>query len=157
VKRILVLCTHNSARSQMAEGWLRKLVQQAGLEVEVLSAGTEKTLVKPPAIEVMAEIGVDLSSHWSKTIEEIADHDSLDAVMTVCDSANESCPLFPANTRRYHVSLPDPSGGDLERWRRSRDQIGRVMGAFVEHLARGEWPAAEALEVAAGCRGSRPG
>lgn len=97
----------------------------------------------------MAEVGVDLTSHWSKTIEEIADHQSIDAVITVCDSANDACPLFPGNTRRYHLSLPDPSGGDLERWRSSRDQIGRLMTAFVAELARGHWPPQQALEQAA--------
>lgn len=132
----------------MGEGWLRKLVEQAGLEAEILSAGTEKTRVKPAAIEVMAEIGVDLTSHWSKTIDEIASLESIDAVMTVCDSANDGCPIFPGSTRRYHVSLPDPSGGDLERWRHSRDQIGRVMTAFVGDLTRGEWPSQQALEQA---------
>ena len=146
--RILVLCTHNSARSQMAEGWLRRLCQEAGLEAEIWSGGTEKTAVKTPAIEVMGEIGIDLTSHWSKTVEEIPDRESLDAVITVCDSANDSCPLFTGNTRRYHVSLPDPSGQDSERWRQSRDQIGRVMNVLVDAIKRGQWPSPETLETA---------
>lgn len=149
VTRLLVLCTHNSARSQMAEGWLRKLAAEAHLEAEIWSAGTEKTVVKPAAIEVMGEIGIDLSRHWSKTIDEIPEAGAIDAVITVCDSANDTCPLFPGNTRRYHVSLPDPSGHDLERWRRSRDQIGRVMRVFVDELKTGSWPTVEALTRAA--------
>ena len=145
--RILVLCTHNSARSQMAEGWLKRLCQQAGLEAEIWSGGTEKTMVKPPAIQVMGEIGIDLSSHWSKTIDEIPNPETLDAVITVCDSANDTCPIFAGNTRRYHVSLPDPSGHDLDRWRQSRDQIGRVMKMFSDCLSLGQWPTSEALET----------
>lgn len=148
VTRLLVLCTHNSARSQMAEGWLRRLSQDAGLEAEIWSAGTEKTQVKPPAIEVMAEIGIDLSHHRSKTIDEVPNDPPMDAVITVCDSANDACPTFPGKTRRYHVSLPDPSGHDLERWRQSRDQIGRVMKALVEELKAERWPAADLLERA---------
>jgi arsenate reductase (thioredoxin) len=148
MKRLLVLCTHNSARSQMAEGWLRKLARDAPLEAEILSAGTEKTLVKPPAIQVMGEIDIDLSSHWSKTIEEIPEIDNIDAVITVCDSANDACPMFPGNTRRYHVSLPDPSGGDLDRWRQSRDQVGRVMKVLIDELASGRWADAHALDLA---------
>lgn len=146
--RILVLCTHNSARSQMGEGWLRKLCQDANVAAEIWSAGTEKTLVKPPAIEVMGEIGIDLTTHTSKTIPEIPESDKFDAVVTVCDSANDACPLFPGQTRRYHVSLPDPSGHDMDRWRRSRDQIGRVMTVFVQALAKGDWPTTEALDQA---------
>ncbi|MBT9584089.1 arsenate reductase ArsC [bacterium] len=142
------MCTHNSARSQMAEGWLRKLAREAGLEADIWSAGTEKTLVKPPAIQVMEEIGVDLKTHSSKTLDDIPYPDNFDAVLTVCDSANDACPYFPAQTRRYHVSLPDPSGHDLERWRQSRDQIGRVMNVFVNHLWVGLWPTPEALEQA---------
>ena len=148
MKRILVLCTHNSARSQMGEGLLRKLAQDVGLAAEIWSAGTEKTAVKPPAIQVMQEIGIDLKTHWSKTIDEIPNSDAIDAVITVCDSANDACPLFPGKTRRYHVSLPDPSGHDLERWRQSRDQIGRVMTVFVSELAAGRWPNSEMLDQA---------
>jgi arsenate reductase len=132
----------------MGEGWLRKLCREAGVEAEIFSAGTEKTHVKPPAIEVMGEIGIDLSTHTSKIIPEIPDSDNIDAVITVCDSANDACPLFPGNTRRYHVSLPDPSGHDLDRWRRSRDQIGRVMSVFVSALAAGDWPTTKDLEQA---------
>lgn len=143
--RILVMCTHNSARSQIAEGWLRKLAHEAGLEAEIWSAGTERTLVKPPAIEVMEEIGIDLKTHSSKVVADIPNSQDFDAVLTVCDSAKEACPYFAGQTRRYHVSLPDPSGHDLERWRQSRDQIGRVMKVLIDQLRAGRWPTSEAL------------
>lgn len=141
--RLLVLCTHNSARSQMAEGWLRHLAGRPDLQAEVWSAGTEKTRVKPEAIQVMKEVGIDLSSHTSKTLEEVPDLDGFDAVLTVCDSANQACPLFPGETRRYHVSVPDPSGHDLDRWREVRDQLERLSRRLLEDLPR--WPTQEEL------------
>lgn len=144
--RILVLCTHNSARSQMAEGWLRHRAGQLGLQAEIWSAGTEKTRVKSEAVEVMQEVGIDLSGHRSKTLEEVPQLDRFDAVLTVCDSANQTCPLFPGNTRRYHVSVSDPSGQSLEEWRRARDRLGRISRRFLESLP--EWPAEEALSQA---------
>lgn len=146
MKRILILCTHNSARSQIAEGWLRHLAHQAGLEVEAWSAGTEKTLVKPDAITFMREVGVDLSSQWSKTIEELPEPNAFDAVITVCDSANQTCPMFPGKTRRYHVSIPDPSGQGLEKWRACRSQLGALMGRLVEFLKKGLWPTEDQLK-----------
>ena len=149
MKRILVLCTHNSARSQMGEAWLRHLGQAENLDLEVWSAGTEKTRVKPEAAQVMAEIGIDLKSHFSKTIEEVPGKDSFDAVMTVCDSAAEACPLFPGSTRRYHVSLPDPSGHDLQRWRASREQIGALMRGLVASLKSNVWPTEDQLNLCA--------
>jgi len=148
MKRLLVLCTHNSARSQMGEGWLRKLAQEAGLEAEIWSAGSEKTSVKPEAVQVMSEVGVDLSGHWSKTVEEIPHQETIDATITVCGDPHDSCPIFPGRTRHYHVGLPDPSGQGLERWRESRDQVGRVMKVFVEELKAGGWPTVESLEQA---------
>lgn len=151
--RLLVLCTHNSARSQMAEGWLRHLLARAGIQAEAFSAGTEKTLVKPGALQAMAECGIDLSEHRSKTLQEVPALDRFDAVLTVCDSANDQCPLFPSPTRRYHVSLPDPSGGDADRWRQSRDQIGRVMKALVDALGQGRFPELGELEAAGRARG----
>lgn len=138
-QRILVLCTHNSARSQMAEGWLRFLAAERGLALEVWSAGSEKTRVKPEGIEVMREAGIDLSSHRSKTLEEVPELERFDAVWTVCDSANQSCPLFPGQTRRYHVCVPDPSGHDLEHWREVRDQLAELCRRLLEKLP--DWPA----------------
>jgi arsenate reductase (thioredoxin) len=123
--RVLFLCTHNSARSQMAEGLLRNL---AADRFEAFSAGTEATRVRPEAISVMAEIGVDISSQESETLEHYLG-EPLDLVITVCDDANESCPVFPGASARLHWSFPDPSkatGGYEERlhmFRNVRDEI----------------------------------
>lgn len=103
--RVLFLCTHNSARSQMAEGLLRAL---AGERFEVASAGTEATRVHPLAIRAMQEVGIDLSGHTSKTIDVFLGQ-PWDYVITVCDSANERCPIFPDGTTRIHWSFDDPS------------------------------------------------
>jgi arsenate reductase len=124
----------------MAEGWLRRYCQELGLKAEVFSAGTEKTSVKPDALTVMAEVGIDLSRHYSKTIEELPDPWNFDVVMTVCDSANERCPVYPAKTTRLHVAFPDPSGKSLEDWRQVRDAIGAVCRRLVVSLQRGEAP-----------------
>lgn len=126
-RRVLFLCTHNSARSQMAEGLLRRL---GGDRFEVASAGTEATRVRPLAIRAMAELGVDISGHESKTLDRYLDQ-SFDFVVTVCDEANETCPAFPGATRSLHWSLPDPSratGTEEERlavYRSVRDEIRR--------------------------------
>jgi arsenate reductase len=123
--RVLFLCTHNSARSQMAEGLLCAL---AGDSFEVASAGTEATRVHPLAIQAMKEIGIDLTGHTSKTIDAFLGQ-PWDYVITVCDNANERCPLFPGRTTRIHWSFNDPSqatGTDadrLETFRRVRDEI----------------------------------
>ena len=105
MKRILFLCTHNSARSQMAEGWLRHL---AGDRYEVHSAGTEATHVRPLAIRAMAEVDIDVAGQASKTLDRYLGQ-AWDYVISVCDDANESCPIFPGATTRLHWSLPDPS------------------------------------------------
>jgi arsenate reductase len=123
--RILFLCTHNSARSQMAEGMLRAL---AGDRFEVMSAGTEATLVRPLAIRAMEEIGIDISGQESKTLEVYLDQ-PFDYVITVCDEANEACPFFPGAKNRLHWPFEDPSradGSEEERlavFRRARDGI----------------------------------
>ena len=103
--RVLFLCTHNSARSQMAEGLLRSL---GGDRFEVHSAGSEATAVRPLAIAAMREIGIDISKQTSKTLDPYVTQ-RFDHVITVCDDANESCPVFPNATHRLHWSLPDPS------------------------------------------------
>jgi arsenate reductase len=132
-KRVLFLCTHNSARSQMAEGLLRAM---AGERFEVFSAGTEKTRVQPLAVDAMREIGIDLSGHTSKTLDAFGD-DPFDFVITVCDRANESCPLFPGKTERIHWSFDDPTaatGSDEEKlaaFRRIRDQIRAKIAAWI--------------------------
>ena len=122
---VLFLCTHNSARSQMAEGFLRRL---AGDRFEVASAGTEATRVHPLALRVMAEVGIDLGSHISKTVDHLLEQ-PWDYVITVCDSANERCPLSPGRTTRLHWSFDDPSQATgtedqrLATFRRVRDEI----------------------------------
>ncbi len=103
--RILFLCTHNSARSQMAEGLLRHL---AGDRFDAYSAGTEATAVRPLAIRSMAELGIDISGQESKTLDRYLG-EPFDAVITVCDQANEACPVFLGATERLHWSFPDPS------------------------------------------------
>jgi arsenate reductase len=104
-KRVLFICTHNAARSQMAEGLVRALY---GNRYEVFSAGTDPGIVSPFAIKVMAEIGLDISSHYSKSIQEFSNQ-SFDYVVTVCDHAKESCPFFPGGKKILHQSFEDPS------------------------------------------------
>lgn len=135
--RVLILCTHNSARSQMAEGLVRDAARKAGLDLDVFSAGTEATFVKPPAVEVMREIGIDLSGHTSKTLFDLPDPWNFDHVVTVCDSAAEACPTYPAKTERRHYPFTDPSGGSLERWRAVRDQMRARFEDFVRALQEG--------------------
>ena len=105
MERVLILCTHNSARSQMAEGFLR---HTAGNRFEVYSAGTEQTQVRPEAIEAMRKRGIDISRHESKTLDRFLG-ESWDYVITVCDAAHESCPVFPGARHRLHWSFPDPA------------------------------------------------
>ena len=137
MRRVLILCTHNSARSQMAEGLTREAARQLGLALDVHSAGTEATLVKEPAKEVMRELGIDLSTHTSKTLHDVPDAQNFDYVITVCDSANDVCPVYPGQTTRLHYPFTDPSGGSLEHWRAVRDQMKLQFGAFVQALAEG--------------------
>lgn len=123
--RVLFLCTHNSARSQMAEGLLRHL---AGDRFEAMSAGTEATHVRPEAVSVMAEIGTDISGQESETLDRYLG-ESFDYVVTVCDAANEACPFFPGAKARLHWSIDDPSRVKGERearlaaFRSARDEI----------------------------------
>lgn len=144
--RLLVLCTHNSARSQMAEGWLRHYAAELDLNAEVFSAGSKKTFVKSEAVTVMQEVGVNLSGHVSKVLEDLPDRWNFDVVMTVCDSANESCPVYPAKTTRLHVSFPDPSGEPLKKWREVRDALGASCKILLESLKAGEIPTEDALK-----------
>jgi arsenate reductase len=104
-QRVLFLCTHNSARSQMAEGLLRAM---AADRFEVASAGTEQTEVRPEAIEAMRRRGIDISDHTSKTLDRFL-AEPWDYVITVCDQANEACPFFPGAANRLHWSIADPS------------------------------------------------
>ena len=131
--RVLILCTGNSARSQMAEGLLRHM---AGDRMEVHSAGTRPGSVRPEAIAVMAELGIDIRGHWSKHVDDFAGQ-PFDYVITVCDHAKESCPVFPLNPRRIHWSFEDPAAaiGDepprLAGFRRIRDQISHRLTEFA--------------------------
>ena len=124
-KRVLILCTGNSARSQMAEGLLR---YKAGDRFEVESAGVEPSRVRPQAIEAMREIGIDISGQRSKSVDEFAGEE-FDYVITVCDNANERCPVFPGTPQRIHWGFDDPAAaqGDessvLAVFRRVRDEI----------------------------------
>jgi arsenate reductase (thioredoxin) len=137
-KRVLILCTGNSARSQMAEGLLRHLADD---RFEVISAGVSPTQVRPEAITAMREIGIDISRHYSKSVDEFSAQ-QFDYVITVCDNANEECPVFPGNTKRIHWSFDDPAkaGGDEEArlalFRRVRDEILHHLRLFVEATAR---------------------
>ena len=127
--RVLILCTGNSARSQMAEGLLRHMGEG---RFEVYSAGTMASFVRPQAIEAMREIGIDISGHRSKSVDEFAGQE-FDYVITVCDNANENCPVFPGKTKRIHWSFDDPAeahGTEEEKlavFRRVRDEIAEKL------------------------------
>ena len=143
--RVLILCTHNSARSQMAEALTRAAARQAGFDLDVHSAGTQATRVKEEASTVMAEINLDLAGHTSKTLYDVSDPWNFDYVITVCDSAAEACPAYPAQTVRRHYPFIDPSGGSLERWRVVRGQLQAQFERFVAALQAGQ-PAPESYD-----------
>lgn len=132
--KVLILCTANSARSQMAEGLLRSAL---GDKFEVFSAGTKPTSVRPEAIDVMREVGVDISGHPSKSVDEFLGQE-FRYVITVCDNAKESCPVFPGRAKRIHWSFEDPAvveGAEEERkavFRRIRDEIAERVSAFAQ-------------------------
>ena len=136
-QRVLVLCTGNSARSQMAEGILRHI---AGDRFDVESAGVHPTRVRSEAIRVMTEMEIDISSHRSKSVEELANQE-FDFIITVCDNAKESCPIFPGDARRIHWSFDDPAAvigsGEtrLAAFRSVRDQIEVRLRDFVSTAA----------------------
>jgi arsenate reductase (thioredoxin) len=138
-KRVLILCTGNSARSQMAEGLLRN----DGSEIfEVYSAGVKASAVRPEAIQAMREIGIDISGHRSKSVDEFAGHE-FDYVITVCDNAKETCPVFSEKAIRIHQSFEDPpqpgaksAGETLSIFRRVRDEIREWMRCFIASAAK---------------------
>ncbi|MGC2209078.1 MAG: arsenate reductase ArsC [Candidatus Korobacteraceae bacterium] len=138
-RRVLILCTGNSARSQMAEGLLR---QDAGDRFEVESAGIRPSAVRAEAIAAMREVGIDISGHRSKSVEEFAGQ-SFDVVITVCDSARETCPVFFGSAKRLHHSFEDPAaldGSEEERlaaFRRVRDQLRAYLGEFAQRESAG--------------------
>jgi len=133
MKNILVLCTGNSCRSQIAEGFLRHF---AGDKANVYSAGVETHGVNPRAIKIMAEAGIDISKHTSNNVDEYVSV-PFDYVITVCDNAKERCPYFPTNAEKFHYNFPDPakaSGTEdeiLEEFRRVREMIKEYSEAFV--------------------------
>ena len=131
-KRVLILCTGNSARSQMAEGLL---AHDGAGRFDVSSAGTKPGRVRPEAILVMKELGIDISAHRSKHVDEFQGQ-SFDYVLTVCDNANESCPVFPGHSQRLHKAFDDPAacqGSEEERlaiFRRVRNEIRDYLKTF---------------------------
>lgn len=137
--RVLILCTGNSARSQMAEGLLR---HDSGNAFEVFSAGVEPSFVRPQAIEVMRELGIDISGQRSKSVDEFLGQ-KFDSVITVCDNANERCPVFPGKTKRIHWSFDDPAaatGDEAEQlavFRRVRDEIREKLLQFARPIELG--------------------
>ncbi len=127
MKRVLFLCTGNSARSQIAEALLR---QKAGVAFDVHSAGTKPKGVNPLSVQVMQEIGIDISSHESKDVAVYSEQ-SFDWVVTVCDRAKEACPVFPA-ARYQHWDIQDPS--DIESFRKVRQNLAERIDALVEEI-----------------------
>ena len=133
MKRILVLCTGNSCRSQIAEGYLRKF---AGDKATVYSAGVETHGVNPRAIQIMKEDGIDISHHTSNNINEYRDID-FDFVITVCDNAKERCPFFPSNAKKFHHNFPDPAKATgteehiMQQFREVRDIIKKYSQEFI--------------------------
>jgi arsenate reductase len=138
-KRALILCTGNSARSQMAEGLLRHFGNDAGQRFEVESAGTRPSRIRPEALSVMRELGIDISGHRSKSVDEFASQ-PFDYVLTVCDNARESCPIYPGHANRLHRSFEDPGAvaGDaqtrLAAFRRVGDEIRGYLRTFPPAL-----------------------
>lgn len=137
MKKILVLCTGNSCRSQMAEGYLKKFSNN---RAEVYSAGIETHGVNPKAIEVMKEDGIDISHNTSNNINEYM-HLDFDFVITVCDNAKENCPVFPSKAKKFHYNFPDPAKATgtkdeiMQQFRIVRDMIKEYCKNFIaEHL-----------------------
>jgi arsenate reductase len=137
MKNILVLCTGNSCRSQLAEGYLRSF---AGEKAKIYSAGIETHGVNPKAVQVMAEDGIDISYHTSNHVDEYLSV-PFDYVITVCDNANEACPFFPGQTKRFHYNFPDPAKASgtaeevMNQFRNVRDMIKTYAADFVkQHL-----------------------
>jgi len=133
MKRILVLCTGNSCRSQIAEGYLK---QFAGEKAEVYSAGVETHGVNSRAIQVMQEDGIDISNHTSNNVNEYRNI-AFDFVITVCDNAKERCPYFPSKAKKFHYNFPDPAKATgteeqvMQQFREVRDMIKKYCKEFV--------------------------
>ena len=158
--KVLLLCTGNSCRSQMAEGWARQL---KGDLLEPYSAGVETHGLNPQAVQVMAEAGVDISGHRSKHVRELSDV-AFDFVITVCGNAQESCPAFPGRTKVVHVGFDDPprlakeartEEEALNHYRRVRDEIRKFVETLPEVLAASA-PSPSVRETVSGCQGTVP-
>jgi len=141
-QRVLFICTHNSARSQMAEAMLRAF---APVAFDAFSAGTEATSVRPEAIRVMDEIGIDISPQQSKSLERYL-HEPFDWLITVCDTARQNCPVFPGVEQTAHWGVDDPTeetGGEeakLEAFRRARDDLRSRIRLFITAASRPDLP-----------------
>jgi arsenate reductase len=138
MKQILVLCTGNSCRSQIAEGYLKHFAKE---KATVYSAGVETHGVNPRAIQIMKEDGIDISGHTSNNVNEYRDIE-FDYVITVCDNAKERCPFFPSNAQKFHYNFPDPAKATgteeeiLQQFRDVRNMIKKYSQDFVaEHLS----------------------
>jgi len=148
-QRVIFVCTHNSARSQMAEGMLRAW---AGDRFETFSAGTEATHVRPEAIAVMNEIGIDISAHASKTLEPFIGHE-FTWLITVCDQAKEACPTLPGVAQQAHWSIDDPSAGEgdeearLSAFRTARDVLRDRVHMFILAAGRDDLPRPEPQRI----------
>jgi arsenate reductase (thioredoxin) len=139
--KVLFLCSENSCRSQMAEGLVKR--DLAGL-VQARSAGIRPSQVNPRAIQVMGELGIDISHHRSKSVDDLGG-EQFDLVITVCDQASQQCPMFPGNTEILHISFPDPAtatGSEAEIltvFRQVRDDLReRLIGLLRERLRPGQ-------------------
>ena len=134
-KKVLFLCTHNSCRSQMAEGIVNYFL---GNHFQAFSAGTEKARVNPLAIQILAEIGIDISGQYSKTLD-VFEGEKFDHVITLCGSANEQCPIFFGGVMRVHIGFEDPSRATgtldeiLAEFRRVRDEIKEKITIYLEN------------------------
>ena len=126
--KVLFLCTHNSSRSQMAEGLLR---HYKGAKYEVHSAGTEPRGVHPMAVKVMSELGIDISGHRSKSLGELSST-KFDVVVTVCDSASEACPFFPGAKKVVHKSFPDPSTSRAEEQHAEFQRVRDMLCSWIQ-------------------------
>jgi arsenate reductase len=150
-QRVIFVCTHNSARSQMAEGMLRAW---GGRQFEVFSAGTERTQVRQEAVAVMHEIGIDISGHTSKTLEPFMG-EAFSWLITVCDQAKESCPVVPGVAQQAHWSIDDPSAveGDeaarLAAFRKARDRLRDRIHMFLLAAGREDLPHPEPTRIEA--------
>ena len=134
MKKILVLCTGNSCRSQLAEGFLRHF---AGDKAQIYSAGIETHGVNPKAIATMAEIGIDISGHTSNNVNEYADI-NFDYVITVCDNAKENCPFFPTKAQKFHYNFPDPAKatGTEEEMKAEFREVREMIKTYCENFVK---------------------